>query len=531
VTLLTVDSVSVRFGGLQALAAVTIDVPENEVTGLIGPNGAGKTTLFNVITGLQPPTGGTVVLDGRDITNAKPHQRARLGIGRTFQRLETFGTLNVRDNVLVAAEMRHGWSREKFKPGDLTDELIERIGLTSVAHERVDRLPTGTQRLVELARALATKPRVVLLDEPSSGLNESETDDLAELLVELAGTGLGILLVEHDMGLVMSACHHIHVLDFGQIIAFGTPTEVQENVLVRAAYLGEGDEAEEVPEEQQALLREVSALQSEVRAETGGAKGATPAISVSEAPLAEPAAPGTPTEGAAIELIDVKAAYGSIDVLHGVSITIPPGTVYALLGPNGAGKSTTLKVASGRLNPTAGEVRFLGERVNGRASDRLARDGLCTIPEGRGIFPNLTVLENLRTMTYTGVSLSEIEDQAYSRFPRLKERRKQMAGTLSGGEQQMLAIARAIGTNPKVLLLDELSMGLAPLVVSELYDVVKRIAADDVSILVVEQFAHEVLDVADVAAIILHGRVQFEGEPAAVADALQDAYLGGAVST
>jgi branched-chain amino acid transport system ATP-binding protein len=529
VALLNVEEVSVRFGGLQALASVTIDVPENEVTGLIGPNGAGKTTLFNVITGLQPPTGGTVVLDGKDITNVKPHQRARLGIGRTFQRLETFGTLSVRDNILVAAEMRKGWSREKFKPGTLADELIERIGLTSVAQERVDRLPTGTQRLVEMARALATKPRVVLLDEPSSGLNEAETADFSELLVELAASGLAILLVEHDMGLVMSACHHIHVLDFGQIIAYGTPAEVQANPLVRAAYLGEGDEADEVPEEQQALLAEVSALQEEVRAETEPTNGTTPFMSVSETAPTD-ATTREPTEGAALELIDVRAAYGSIDVLHGVSITIPPGTVYALLGPNGAGKTTTLKVASGQLNPTAGEVRFLGEKINGRSSDKVARAGLCTIPEGRGIFPNLTVLENLRTMTYTGTSLSQIEEQAYTRFPRLQERRKQMAGTLSGGEQQMLAIARAIGTDPKVLLLDELSMGLAPLVVSELYDVVKRIAADDVSILVVEQFAHEVLDVADVASIILHGKVQFEGTPAAVADALQDAYLGGTVS-
>ncbi len=287
--LLNVDSVSVRFGGLQALSAVTIDVPENEVTGLIGPNGAGKTTLFNVITGLQPPTGGTVVLDGRDITNVKPHKRARLGIGRTFQRLETFGTLSVRDNVLVAAEMRRGWSRERFKPGDLTDELIERLGLTSVATERVDRLPTGTQRLVEMARALATKPRVVLLDEPSAGLNEAETTELAELLIELAATGLAILLVEHDMGLVMSACHHIHVLDFGQIIAFGTPTEVQENPLVRAAYLGEGDEAEEVPEEQQALLEEVSALQTEVRAESDAPNGAAPVVVGLRAPRGDPA--------------------------------------------------------------------------------------------------------------------------------------------------------------------------------------------------------------------------------------------------
>lgn len=518
-----------RFGGLQALAAVTIDVPENEVTGLIGPNGAGKTTLFNVITGLQPPSGGTVVLDGKDITYVKPHQRARLGIGRTFQRLETFSTLSVRDNVLVAAEMRKGWSREKFKPGVLTDELIERIGLTSVAEERVDRLPTGTQRLVEMARALATKPRVVLLDEPSSGLNEAETDDFSELLIELAGSGLAILLVEHDMGLVMSSCHHIHVLDFGQIIAYGTPTEVQANTLVRAAYLGEGDDADEVPEEQQALLAEVSALQEEVRAETEPTNGATPSISVSESSPTDTTS-AQPTDGAALELINVRAAYGSIDVLHNVSITIPRGTVYALLGPNGAGKSTTLKVASGQLNPTAGEVYYLGDKINGRSSDKVARAGLCTIPEGRGIFPNLTVLENLRTMTYTGTSLSQIEDQAYSRFPRLKERRKQMAGTLSGGEQQMLAIARAIGTEPKVLLLDELSMGLAPLVVSELYDVVKRIAADDVSILVVEQFAHEVLDVADVAAIILNGKIQFEGPPPEVADALQDAYLGGSVS-
>jgi branched-chain amino acid transport system ATP-binding protein len=322
-----------------------------------------------------------------------------------------------------------------------------------------------------MARALATKPRVVLLDEPSSGLNETETADFAELLLELAASGLAILLVEHDMGLVMSACHHIHVLDFGQIIAYGTPTEVQANPLVRAAYLGEGDEAEEVPEEQQALLAEVSELQEEVRAETEPSNGSTPSISVTD-PASAVSATAAPTDGAALELIDVRAAYGSIDVLHGVDITIQPGTVYALLGPNGAGKSTTLKVASGRLPPTAGEVRFLGERINGRASDKLARAGLCTIPEGRGIFPNLSVLENLRTMTYTGTPLGHIEEQAYSRFPRLKERRKQTAGTLSGGEQQMLAIARAIATEPKVLLLDELSMGLAPLVVAELFDVV-----------------------------------------------------------
>jgi len=534
VSLLNIDSVSVNFGGLQALSGVTMDVPEGEVTGLIGPNGAGKTTLFNVITGLQPPSAGKVILDERDLSSAKPHKRARLGIGRTFQRLETFGTLSVRDNVLVAAEMRRGWSRERFRPGQFADELIERVGLTPVASERVDKLPTGTQRLVELARALATKPRVVLLDEPSSGLNEEETDQLAELLRELAATGLGILLVEHDMGLVMNACDHIHVLDFGRIIAYGTPEEVQANPLVRAAYLGEGDEKTEVPDEQEAILREVSALEAEVEADaaaasSNGADGhaATGAPSPTE-PLA-PTTSGGPTPGAALELLDVRAAYGTIDVLHGVSIAIPPGQVYALLGPNGAGKSTTLKVASGQLAPVAGTVHFFGDRVNGWSSDRLARAGLCTIPEGRGIFPNLTVLENLRMITYSGVSLSDVEERAYQRFPRLQERRKQVAGTLSGGEQQMLSMARAMATNPKVLLLDELSMGLAPLIVEELYEVVKRIAAEDVSILIVEQFAHEVLGVADVAAIMLHGRIQLVGKPDEVAEALQAAYLGGAV--
>jgi ABC-type branched-subunit amino acid transport system ATPase component len=536
VTLLQIDSVSVSFGGLQALSGVTIDVPEREVTGLIGPNGAGKTTLFNVITGLQPPNAGKVVLEDRDITTTKPHKRARLGIGRTFQRLETFGTLSVRDNVLVAAEMRRGWSRERFKPGDVSDELIERVGLTGVSSERVDKLPTGTQRLVELARALATKPKIVLLDEPSSGLNESETEQLAVLLHELAATGLGILLVEHDMSLVMSACDHIHVLDFGRLIAFGDPEEVQANPVVRAAYLGEGDGEQEVPEEQESLLRDVTALEADVASQVAASPNGSPGTSpngadslAATAALATPPDRASPTPGAALELLDIRAAYGTIDVLHGVSISIPPGQVFALLGPNGAGKSTTLKVASGQLSPVSGVVHFFGERVNGWSSDRLARAGMCTIPEGRGIFPNLTVLENLRMITYSGVSLSQVEERAYQRFPRVQERRKQVAGTLSGGEQQMLSMARAMAINPRVLLLDELSMGLAPLIVEELYEVVKRIAAEDVSILIVEQFAHEVLGVADVAAIMLHGSIQLVGKPTDVAEALQAAYLGGAV--
>jgi branched-chain amino acid transport system ATP-binding protein len=203
--------------------------------------------------------------------------------------------------------------------------------------------------------------------------------------------------------------------------------------------------------------------------------------------------------------------------------------VFALLGPNGAGKSTALKVASGQIAPNAGEVRLFGSSVQGKSSDALARAGVCAIPEGRGIFPNLTVTENLRMATYTGTPLKSVLERAFERFPRLKERRKQVAGTLSGGEQQMLSMARALAIDPKLLLLDELSMGLAPLIVEELYEVVKRIAAENVSILIVEQFAHEVLGVADIAAIMLHGRIEYAGEPKEVGHALQAAYLGGAI--
>mgnify|MGYP001395826909 CR=1 FL=1 len=227
-----------------------------------------------------------------------------------------------------------------------------------------------------------------------------------------------------------------------------------------------------------------------------------------------------------LELRGVRAAYGRIEVLHGVDLIVPRGAVMALLGPNGAGKSTTLKVASGQLSPSTGCVHVGGRHVNGVAPDALARIGVCTIPEGRGIFPNLTVRENLRMATFAGASLAAVEERAYAQLPRLGERRHQLAGTLSGGEQQMLAMARGLATDPALLMLDELSMGLAPLIVEELYGIVADIARQGVSILVVEQFARTVLGVADYAAIMLHGRVTAVGQPADIAPDLEAAYLG-----
>jgi branched-chain amino acid transport system ATP-binding protein len=214
-------------------------------------------------------------------------------------------------------------------------------------------------------------------------------------------------------------------------------------------------------------------------------------------------------------------------VLHGVDLTVPVGSVVALLGPNGGGKTTTLKVIAGQMAPTGGCVHIAGRHVNGANPDALARIGVCTIPEGRGIFPNLTVKENLRMATYSGRSFSEVESIAYERFPRLGERRGQLAGTMSGGEQQMLALARGLAVNPSLLLLDELSMGLAPIIVEQLYEIVAQVATTGVSILVVEQFARTVLGVADYAAIMLHGRVVSVGQPADLEDELSSAYLGG----
>jgi branched-chain amino acid transport system ATP-binding protein len=231
-----------------------------------------------------------------------------------------------------------------------------------------------------------------------------------------------------------------------------------------------------------------------------------------------------------IELRGVCAAYGRIEVLHDVSLTVPAGEVVALLGPNGAGKSTALKVASGQMTPTKGCFHLLGRHANGVRPEILARAGLCTIPEGRGVFPNLTVTENIRLMTFSGATKKEIEEAAFARFPRLAERRRQLAGTLSGGEQQMLAMARSLSAYPAALLLDEISMGLAPLIVDELYDVVGQISTDGVAVLLTEQFARAALRVASRVALMAQGRIVAAGTPDSLPTDLADAYLGGAAS-
>jgi branched-chain amino acid transport system ATP-binding protein len=501
VALLEARGLTVRFGGHNAVDEVDLDVERGRVTGLIGPNGAGKTTIFNAITGLQEVIRGTLTLDGRDITHETPRRRARLGIARTFQQLEVFGSLSARENILVAAEIRRRWARDlQADPDHDADVIVDRVGLRAVADDRADTLPTGLARLCELGRALAARPQLLLLDEPASGLSDRETERFAELLRSLVAEGMAVLLVEHDVGLVMDISASVHVLDYGTLLSAGTPAEVRRDQTVLDAYLGDGStHTHRTP---------ARARQPDPRDEQQRVRG--------DAPSASPL----------LELRNVTAAYGKIQVLHGIDLAVPRGDVVALLGPNGAGKSTTLKVASGQKAPSGGCIHLGGRHVNGAAGHALARIGLCAIPEGRGVFPNLTVRENLVMATYTGFPLGPIEERTYTFFPRLEQRRSQLAGTLSGGEQRMLAVARALVTEPAALLLDEMSMGLAPLVVEELYGLVADVAKSGVSILVVEQFAHIVLDIADLAVVMVQGRITASGRPADIATGLSSAYLG-----
>jgi branched-chain amino acid transport system ATP-binding protein len=281
----------------------------------------------------------------------------------------------------------------------------------------------------------------------------------------------------------------------------GRPAAIRADPAVRAAYLGD-----------------------EETAETGSALGRrTAATHV----LAVPAA----TEPV-MELRDVRAGYGRIEVLHGVSLAVPAGTVYALVGPNGAGKSTLLRVMSGRTPATSGEVRVRGLRTNRMSARQLARGGVCSIPEGRGIFPNLTVAENLLMFTHgrRGLKARDVVDRAYEVFPVLGTRAGQLAGRLSGGQRQMLAFARALTTQPEILLVDELSMGLAPLVVTELYDILRQLVdSARLTIILAEQFAHTALGLADRAAVLVNGRIVSDGLPGDIEHAMVDAYLGGAL--
>jgi branched-chain amino acid transport system permease protein len=508
-TVMELRGISVSFGGIHALRHVDLAVESSAITGLIGPNGAGKTTLFETICGVVRPDEGVVEFLGENIGHLRPDQRARSGIARTYQQLEGFGALSVGENLLVALES--GGKRDRVgRASQERDELLEAFGLHSVAEMTVSELPTGLCRLLEIACAVAIRPRLILLDEPSAGLNAEETQDVEQVIVELAAAGIAIVLIEHDMSLIMRACSKIAVLNLGEVIAFDTPLAIRQSPLVATAYLGEAASG--------ALT---AADNVEVHAGKSGLSSLATLDNVRDRPT-EPE-----TRVPVLELRDVHASYGSIEVLHGVSFSVYPGQTVALLGPNGAGKSTTIKVATGQISRSRGDVLHNGQPLNRADSRGVALSGICTIPERQAVFPRLTVTENLAMASHGGQAIADIEDRAYETFPILRERRHQFAGTLSGGEQRMLSLVRALSWKSKLIVLDELSLGLAPLIVDELYEIINSMRNEGVALLIVEQFIDKVLDISDYVVLMLHGRIEAHGTPEAMSANLVGAYLSG----
>jgi ABC-type branched-subunit amino acid transport system ATPase component len=452
--LLSLRNVTRRFGGIVALDGISFDVLEGQIVGLIGPNGAGKTTAFNVITRLYTPNEGEVEFDGASLLRTPPHRVVRRGIARTFQNVELFKTMTVLDNVLVGAHTRGR------KVDTEAHEVLDYVGLEAIAKRPVAGLPFGTLKRVELARALVSQPKLLLLDEPAGGLNHEEVADLGRFIQKIRDDRkLTVLLVEHHMNLVMGISDHVSVMNFGKKIADGSPAEVR-------------------------------------------------AI-----PLATTTSPGRPRRPVALlELRDVEARYGQVRALESVSLAVEEGQIVAVLGANGAGKTTTLRAISGTVK-RSGEIMFDGKALGRRGPEAVANLGVAHVPEGRGTFSELSVAENLRLGAYTrrGSLGSDIERMS-SYFPWIGERLDQHAGTLSGGEQQMLALARALMGRPRLLLLDEPSLGLAPLVTREIFRIVRELnERDGLTVLVVEQNANLALQAARSAVVLEAGLVALAG--------------------
>ena len=498
--MLEVAGLSRTFGGLRAVDGVSFEVQEGEIVGLIGPNGAGKTTLFNLVTGFMAPTAGRVRFRGADITRWSPDRVTAAGIARTFQNIRLFRDMPAVDNVAVGRHIRTEASladavfftpryrAEERATRARAGELLELVGLAGRAAVPARSLAYGDQRRLEIARALATQPRLLLLDEPAAGMNTAETQALMALIHRLRDErGLTVLLIEHDMRLVMGVCDRIVVMNFGQTIAEGRPDEVRRDRGVVEAYLG--------------------AQTDRLRAARAPSAGA-PVLSVE----------------------NVSAGYAAGDVLHGVSLEVGAGQIVTLIGANGAGKTTLLRTVSGLVRPRSGTIRLRGAAVEEARPDRIVGLGVAHVPEGRQVLARMTVLDNLRAGAFARRNGAVERDLAalLARFPELRERRTQIAGTLSGGEQQMLAIARGLMARPQLLMLDEPSLGLAPRIVERIFGIILEVNGEGTPILLVEQNAQLALETADQGYVLETGRiVRYDRADRLLGDeAVRRAYLG-----
>ena len=493
---LLVSDLSVSFGGVHAVRNVGFEARPGEITSVIGPNGAGKSTVLNLICGFYRADAGVVRLGTVDLLGRSSSAVAQSGLARTYQTTQLFGDMSVIDNIIVALRRGHLGATTLFSPERnpenqaIAESLLAFVGYRGPIEAPARSLPHVDKRLVEIARALAVRPGVLLLDEPAAGLDAADTERVGRLLTAVARIGMIVILVEHDMKLVMGVSDRVVVLDAGAKIADGAPAAVAADPAVLKAYLG----------------AEKSVDRARKVAHTPGAT----VLSVEK----------------------LGAGYGAVNVLRDVDLSLDQGGFVAVLGANGAGKSTLMRALSGLSRPVSGTIRLERDAIETLPANQIAARGLVLVPEGRQVFPELSVVDNLRLGAYARDSgATEQQVQGFlDRFPQLQARRNQRAGLLSGGEQQMLAIARGLMARPRVLMLDEPSLGLAPKLVEGLYDLLADLRDEGVTILLVDQTAAMALSVADRAYVLQSGSVAHSGPARELnADAaLAQAYLGTA---
>ncbi|GAA5040646.1 ABC-type branched-subunit amino acid transport system ATPase component [Thermocatellispora tengchongensis] len=482
---LIVRGLTKRFGGVTAVDDVGFRLPGGQALAVVGPNGAGKSTLLKLLAGAHTPTSGSIEFGGRRLERASARQVVRAGIALAHQIPRPFTGLTVWENVAIGAGARGRAAEEHIAA------VIAECGLQDKMRRRAENLRLLDLKRLELARALSTRPRCILLDEVAAGLSGRELDEVIALIARISATGCGLVLVEHVEGVVQSLVDRVIVMDWGRIIAEGTPAQIAADATVRQVYLGDG---------------------------------ARPRTAARETP---PARSGPPL----LRLEGVDLAYGDIPALRGVDLEVWPGEVVAVLGANGAGKSSLAAAISGAERVRSGSVRFGADDVTALPAYRRARRGIAHCPEGRRVFPALSVEENLKLALPLRMPAKEVAgrlEDVYAVFPALAEMRARRGGALSGGQQQMLAIGRALIGRPRLVVLDEISLGLAPVVIDGLYEAIEAIRSEGIAVVVVEQNVHRCLAVADRAYVLDRGVVSYAGDPAPLSDPrlLERLYFG-----
>ncbi len=515
---LAVRDLKKSFGGVRAVDGVSFEVGRGELLALIGPNGAGKSTCFNMIGGQLWPDGGEILFEGRSITALRSRHIWRLGIGRTFQVAATFASMTVIENVQLALASRHG--RLYDIAGSLSachraaaQELLAQVGMTDAAHRACRELAYGDVKRVELAIALANDPRLLLMDEPTAGMAPHERSDTITLVKRLVTErGIAVLFTEHSMDVVFAFADRIIVMARGALIAEGDPAAIRDNAKVQEVYLGAGT-----------TYAKPRAVPPPYALPPAGEYK-----SINRPPLA---GKGRVGGGAAVEDADailevenLSAWYGAAQVLFDLTLRVSRGEAVALMGRNGAGKSTTIKAMMALIARRSGTVRFCGRDISRSRPYEIARLGVGFVPEDRRVFSDLTVAENLdvgrqppRWFPDGKPAPLWTEERLYELFPNLAELANRRGGQISGGEQQMLAVARTLMGNPLLVLLDEPSEGVAPVIVERMANTISELKKAGLSVLLAEQSIHFAELVCDRAYVLEKGQVQWQGAMAELA--------------